>query len=132
MPNTVPRIPSSGAAVIIVDSVTINRSKRGLWLSTTSLTDPRDVSVGIAAALLTTALGLIVALITLFPYMVFRSHVERAIGRLESVIAAAQQGETAAPQEAIDAETESSTVIHRLAPASERATSPTASARGQS
>ncbi len=101
----------------------------------TTLTDPRDVSVGIAAALLTTALGLIVALITLFPYMVFRSHVERAIGRLESIIAAAQQGETAAqgiPQEAIPAETESPTVVHGLTPASGRATSPAASARGQS
>ena len=58
----------------------------------TTLTDPRDVSAGIAAALLTTALGLLVALITLFPYMIFRSHVDRALGRLESVIAAAQQG----------------------------------------
>ena len=57
-----------------------------------TLTDPRAVSAGIAEALLTTALGLVVALITLFPYMIFRAHVERAIGRLESVIAAAQQG----------------------------------------
>ena len=48
--------------------------------------------MGIAQALLTPALGLVVALITLFPYMIFRAHVERAIGRLESVIAAAQQG----------------------------------------
>jgi len=56
------------------------------------LSDPRSVAGGIAAALLTTALGLIVALMTLFPYMVFRSQVSRALGRLESVIAAAQQG----------------------------------------
>ena len=53
------------------------------------LTDPSDVAGGIAAALLTTALGLIVAL---FPYMLFRGWSSRAIGRLESVIAAAQQG----------------------------------------
>ena len=58
----------------------------------TTLTDPRAVSVGIAEALLTTALGLIVALLTLFPYMIFRGQVDRAMGRLESVIAAAQQG----------------------------------------
>jgi biopolymer transport protein ExbB len=57
-----------------------------------ALTDPRDVAGGIAAALLTTALGLIVALMTLFPYMAFRSQVSRALGRLESMIAAAQQG----------------------------------------
>jgi biopolymer transport protein ExbB len=62
------------------------------------LTDPRDVAGGIAAALLTTALGLIVALMTLFPYMAFRSQVSRAVGRLESMIAAAQQGaEATAP-----------------------------------
>ncbi len=57
-----------------------------------TLTDPRAVSAGIAEALLTTALGLIVAILTLFPYMIFRSQVDRAMGRLESVIAAAQQG----------------------------------------
>ena len=57
------------------------------------LTDPSDVAGGIAAALLTTALGLIVALVTLFPYMLFRGWSSRSIGRLETVIAAAQQGE---------------------------------------
>ena len=36
------------------------------------LTDPSDVAGGIAAALLTTALGLIIALVTLFPYMLFK------------------------------------------------------------
>jgi biopolymer transport protein ExbB len=58
-----------------------------------TLTDPVDVADGIAAALLTTALGLIVALMTLFPYMLFRSHSGRALGRMESLVAAAQQGE---------------------------------------
>lgn len=56
------------------------------------LTDPRDVSAGIAEALLTTAAGLVIALVTLFPYMAFRTQVDRAITRLETVIAAAQQG----------------------------------------
>ena len=64
-----------------------------------TLTDPRTVSTGIAEALLTTALGLVVALVTLFPYMIFRSHVERSIGRMESLIAAAQQGAGLAPGE---------------------------------
>ncbi|TVQ55573.1 MAG: MotA/TolQ/ExbB proton channel family protein [Phycisphaerales bacterium] len=59
-----------------------------------TLSDPREVAAGIAAALLTTALGLIVALFTLFPYMLFRGQVDRALGRLESVIAAAQQGDS--------------------------------------
>ena len=47
---------------------------------------------GIAAALLTTALGLIIALVTLFPYMLFRGWTQRMLGRIEAVIAAAQQG----------------------------------------
>ncbi len=57
-----------------------------------TLTDPSDVAGGIAAALLTTALGLIVALVTLFPYMLFRGWASQTIGRLEMIIAAAQQG----------------------------------------
>ncbi len=56
------------------------------------LTDPSDVAGGIAAALLTTAFGLIIALVTLFPYMLFRGWSSRAIGRIEAMIAAAQQG----------------------------------------
>jgi len=56
------------------------------------LTDPSDVAGGIAAALLTTALGLIIALVTLFPYMLFRGWSSQAIGQLETTIAAAQQG----------------------------------------
>lgn len=74
----------------------------------TTLTDPRAVSVGIAEALLTTALGLIVALMTLFPYMIFRGQVDRAMGRLESVIAAAQQGADGEPSPRRSARPESS------------------------
>ena len=62
-----------------------------------TLTDPRAVSTGIAEALLTTAMGLVVAIFTLFPYMVFRAHAQRSIGRMESLIAAAQQGVGVAP-----------------------------------
>ncbi|MHC4415496.1 MAG: MotA/TolQ/ExbB proton channel family protein [Planctomycetota bacterium] len=64
-----------------------------------TLSDPSAVSAGIAEALLTTAMGLVVALVTLFPYMVFRAQVERAMRRVESVIAAAQQGAAAAEAE---------------------------------
>ena len=56
-----------------------------------TLTDPTAVSAGIAEALITTAFGLVVALITLFPYMIFRGQVDRAIGQMESLIAAAQE-----------------------------------------
>lgn len=57
-----------------------------------TLTDPREVAGGIAAALITTAFGLIVALITLFPYMIFRSRSSHAIGHLETLIASMQEG----------------------------------------
>lgn len=72
--------------------VGIIQSFRILGAGEGSLTDPSVVSLGIAQALLTTALGLVVALVTLFPYMVFRGQAERAIGRVESLVAAAQQG----------------------------------------
>ena len=74
-----------GTVIGIIQSFRILGDQAGL-------TDPADVAAGISTALLTTALGLIVALVTLFPYMIFRGHANRAIGRLESLIAAAQQG----------------------------------------
>jgi biopolymer transport protein ExbB len=58
--------------------------------------DPGTVARGIATALLTTAGGLVVALLILFPFMAFRSQVDRALGRLEALAAAAREGETAA------------------------------------
>jgi len=57
-----------------------------------TLTDPTAVAGGIAAALLTTAFGLVVALVTLFPYMAFRGQVGHALGRIEAMVAAAQEG----------------------------------------
>lgn len=56
------------------------------------LADPRGVSGGIGEALITTASGLAVALLSLFPYMGFKGLADRAMGRMESVIAAAQTG----------------------------------------
>ncbi len=52
-------------------------------------TDPRSVSAGIAEALLTTAAGLVVALIVLFPYNAYRAQIDRALGRLETLAGAA-------------------------------------------
>ena len=54
-----------------------------------TITDPRDISSGIAEALNTTAFGLIVALIALVPFMALRGQVERAFGRFEAMSAAA-------------------------------------------
>jgi biopolymer transport protein ExbB len=64
------------------------------------ITDPREISGGIAEALITTAAGLIIALLTLFPYMMFKGHAERAYRRMESIIAAAQHGVAVAPTSA--------------------------------
>ena len=57
-----------------------------------SMIDPNDVSGGIAEALITTAGGLIIALAALFPYMIFRSQADRALGRFEAIVTAAKQG----------------------------------------
>jgi len=54
--------------------------------------DIDGVAAGIAEALITTAFGLIVALVTLFPYMVFRAQAERCIGSIERLVAAAVEG----------------------------------------
>jgi biopolymer transport protein ExbB len=58
-----------------------------------TLTDPTAVAGGIAAALLTTAFGLVIALVTIFPYMSFRGQASRAMGRLEALVAAGQEGD---------------------------------------
>jgi len=59
------------------------------------ITDPKEVSAGIAEALITTAAGLVVALLALFPFMAFRAQSDRALGRLEALAAAAAQGRSA-------------------------------------
>jgi len=55
----------------------------------TAMANPRDVGQGIAEALLTTAVGLVVAIGVLFPYNVFRAQIDRTLGRIESLVAAA-------------------------------------------
>jgi len=56
------------------------------------MADPRAVGSGIAEALITTAAGLIVAVVTLFPYNALRAQVDRTLSRLESLAAAAVEG----------------------------------------
>lgn len=55
-----------------------------------TVTDPRLVSEGIAQALVSTAAGLVVAIVVLLPYNAFRAQTDRTLGRLESLIAAAE------------------------------------------
>ncbi len=63
---------------------------------TTGLRDPREVSGGIAEALVSTAAGLVVSIFALFPLMLFRSRCDRGLGRLEAIIAAVRTGLVAA------------------------------------
>lgn len=58
-----------------------------------STRDPSLVGQGIAEALLTTAAGLVVALITLLPYNLIRAQVDRTLSRLESLVAGAMSSE---------------------------------------
>lgn len=48
------------------------------------ITDPVSVAGGIAEALVTTAFGLSIALVTLFPYTIFRARADRCLARLEA------------------------------------------------
>jgi len=73
--------------------------------------DISGVAAGIAEALITTAFGLIVALVSLFPWMVFRAQADRCIGQIERLVAASisghartiDQAKKKAGQDAVDA-----------------------------
>ncbi len=61
-------------------------------LSDDALTiDPKLVGAGIAEALLTTAAGLVVAIVVLFPYNAFRAQIDRTMGRCEMLASAASR-----------------------------------------
>jgi len=55
-----------------------------------AMVDPRAISGGIGEALVATASGLVVALISLFPFMGYGAQRENTLGRLETMIAVAQ------------------------------------------
>jgi len=54
--------------------------------------DPALVASGISEALVTTAFGLIIAMLMLFPFTLSRAAADRALGRLEALAAAASHG----------------------------------------
>jgi biopolymer transport protein ExbB len=58
-------------------------------LNDQAVTNPREVTPAIAEALITTAAGLVIAIIVLFPYNAFRAQVDRTLGRIETLMAAA-------------------------------------------
>lgn len=57
-----------------------------------AVTDPTAVAGGVAEALLTTAFGLCVALVTLFPFVWSKGQSDRCLGRLEAMVAALAAG----------------------------------------
>lgn len=69
------------------------------------VSDPAVVASGIAEALFTTAFGLVIALLTLFPHALFRARTERCLVVFESIAAAAEEG---AERQANDAKKPSS------------------------
>ena len=56
--------------------------------ATQAAQDLGGVSRGIAEALTTTAVGLIIAVATLLPYNLFRAQIDRSLSRLEGLMAA--------------------------------------------
>ncbi|USN98712.1 MAG: MotA/TolQ/ExbB proton channel family protein [Phycisphaeraceae bacterium] len=55
------------------------------------VTDPAMIAGGIAEALFTTAFGLVVALLTIFPHALFRAQAERCLSRLELIAASVNE-----------------------------------------
>ena len=81
-----PMLGILGTVIGIIDSFRLLGERQDV------IVEPAAVAGGIAVALYTTAFGLIVALVTLFPYVVFRGAADRCFSRLESIIAAAAHG----------------------------------------
>ncbi|MEL6330450.1 MAG: MotA/TolQ/ExbB proton channel family protein [Planctomycetota bacterium] len=77
-----PMLGILGTVTGIIDSF-------GLIGADETIADPSLVAAGISEALFTTAFGLTVALITLFPYAIFRVQTERALDRIELIGATA-------------------------------------------
>lgn len=85
-----PMLGILGTVTGIIESFQLLGNERGV-------TDPTLVAGGIAEALYTTVFGLVVALVTLFPYVMFRGQAERAFGRMESLIGVIAQTGASTP-----------------------------------
>ena len=79
-----PLVGILGTVVGIIDSF-------GVLSNEQATGDPSAVAEGISVALITTAFGLIISLMTFFPYMIFKEKRNQAIGWIEVIIAAAKE-----------------------------------------
>jgi biopolymer transport protein ExbB len=75
MITVAPLLGIFGTVIGIIDSFEI--------LGSAGIGDPRAVTAGIAEALITTAAGLGIAIISVFPFNYFNSRIERATHRIE-------------------------------------------------
>jgi biopolymer transport protein ExbB len=62
-----------------------------LFSKETASANPASVGEGMAEALMNTAGGLIVAVVAIFPYNAFRVQIDRTLGRIEAILAAASR-----------------------------------------
>ncbi|MEM1185038.1 MAG: MotA/TolQ/ExbB proton channel family protein [Planctomycetota bacterium] len=69
----------------------------GAGVGESVVSDPALVASGIAEALFTTAVGLVVALLTLFPHALYRAASERCLVVFETLAAAADEGASEKP-----------------------------------
>lgn len=63
-----------------------------VFRSDTAVTDPAAILPGIGEALLTTVVGLIIALVVLLPFNAFKARIDRAVGRMEVLVASLMAG----------------------------------------
>jgi biopolymer transport protein ExbB len=80
-----PMLGILGTVTGIIDSF-------GLLGSAEAVRDTTAMAAGISEALYTTAFGLVIALVALFPYNIFRERADRALAVLEAIGSAALEG----------------------------------------
>ena len=86
--STLGAIIAAAPLLGILGTVTGIISSFDLLGDAAAVSDPSIVAGGIAEALYTTAFGLTIALVTLFPHVYFKSRAENALGRLETLAGA--------------------------------------------
>ena len=82
-----------GTVVGIIDAFRVLGAAGG----NSGAVDLNAMGGAIASALITTAAGLVIALVTLFPFVWIRGRANRMLGQLEVVVAASQTGFSPAP-----------------------------------
>lgn len=93
--GTLSTIIAAAPLLGILGTVTGIIESFGLLGRAETVTDPAELASGISQALYTTAFGLSIALVTVFPYAIFRARGQRVLGMLEVIAASEGAGEGA-------------------------------------